>query len=110
MTTNLLGFAEMNNNVVYAQMGSGKTEKNVTAALASIRTTRNGDAINSVLRDYYHQKCESKKKKVALVAVMHKLLNYIFAVLRDEKPFALRSTKDHQSWRHTKETALKLVA
>ena len=81
-----------------------------TAALASIRTTRKGDAINPVLRDYYHQKCENKKKKVALVAVMHKLLNYIFAVLRDEKPFALRSPKDHQSWRHTKETVLKLVA
>lgn len=81
-----------------------------TAALASIRTTRKGDAINTVLRDYYHQKCENKKKKVALVAVMHKLLNYIFAVLRDEKPFALRSPKDHQAWRHTKETVLKLAA
>jgi len=81
-----------------------------TAALASIRTTRSGDAINPILRDYYHQKCENKKKKVALVAVMHKLLNYIFAVLRDEKPFALRSPKDHQTWRHSKETVLKLVA
>mgnify|MGYP003586878939 FL=1 len=81
-----------------------------TAALASIRTTRNGDAINPVLRDYYHQKCENKKKKVALVAVMHKLLNYIFAVLRDEKPFALRSPNDHQTWRHVKETTLKLVS
>lgn len=73
-----------------------------TTALASIRTTRKGDAINPILRDYYHQKCENKKKKVALVAVMYKLLNYIFAVLRDEKPFTLRSFKDHQSWRHTK--------
>ena len=81
-----------------------------TAALASIRTTRKGDAINPILRDYYHKKCENKKKKVALVAVMHKLLNYIFAVLRDEKPFALRSPEDHQTWRHDKESPLKLVA
>jgi transposase len=81
-----------------------------TAALASIRTTRKGDAINPVLRDYYHLKCENKKKKVALVAIMHKLLNYIFAVLRDEKPFVLRSPKDHQTWRHTKETVFKLAA
>lgn len=73
-----------------------------TAALASIRTTRKGDAINPVLRDYYHKKCENKKKKVALVAVMHKLLHYIFAVLRDEKPFEFRSPEDHQTWRQTK--------
>ena len=81
-----------------------------TAALASIRTTRKGDAINPILRDYYHKKCENKKKKVALVAVMHKLLNYIFAVLRDEKSFALRSPEDHQTWRHAKESPLKLAA
>ncbi|WP_068558129.1 IS110 family RNA-guided transposase, partial [Thermotalea metallivorans] len=73
-----------------------------TAALASIRTTRKGDAINPVLRDYYYKKCENKKKKVALVAVMHKLLHYIFAVLRDEKPFVLRCPEDHQSWRNDK--------
>jgi argininosuccinate lyase len=39
MTTELLGFDKMNYNVVYAQMGRGKTEKNVSAALASIAST-----------------------------------------------------------------------
>jgi argininosuccinate lyase len=39
MTTNLLGFESLNYNVVYAQMGRGKTEKNVSAALASIAST-----------------------------------------------------------------------
>ena len=73
-----------------------------TAALSSIRTTRNGDPINPVLRDYYAQKCVNKKKKVALVAVMHKLLHYIFAVLRDEKAFEFRSPQDHQTWRTSK--------
>lgn len=73
-----------------------------TVALSSIRTTRNGDAINPILKDYYAKKCENKKKKVALVAVMHKLLHYIFAVLRDEKPFEFRSPEKHQSWRTTK--------
>lgn len=81
-----------------------------TAALASIRTTRNGDAINPVLRNYYHKKCENKKKKVALVAVMHKLLHYIFAVLRDDKPFELRSPEEHQSWRKTKNSHLIVAA
>lgn len=39
MTTNLLGFDSMNYNVVYAQMGRGKLERNVAFALASIAGT-----------------------------------------------------------------------
>lgn len=39
MTTRLLGFASMNYNVVYAQMGRGKTERNVAFALASVAGT-----------------------------------------------------------------------
>lgn len=39
MTTNLLGFDTMNYNVVYAQMGRGKMERNVAFALASIAGT-----------------------------------------------------------------------
>jgi transposase len=73
-----------------------------TAAMASIRTTRKGEAINPVLRDFYAAKCVNKKKKVALVAVMHKLLHYIFAVLRDNKPYEFRKPENHQSWRTTK--------
>ena len=39
MTTCLLGFDSMNYNVVYAQMGRGKTEKTVANALAGIAAT-----------------------------------------------------------------------
>ena len=39
MTTDLLGFDSMNYNVVYAQMGRGKTERNVGFALATIAGT-----------------------------------------------------------------------
>ena len=39
MTTRLLGFDSMNYNVVYAQMGRGKTEKTVANALAGIAAT-----------------------------------------------------------------------
>lgn len=39
MTTDLLGFASMDYNVVYAQMGRGKTERNVAFSLASIAGT-----------------------------------------------------------------------
>ena len=39
MTTDLLGFDQMNYNVVYAQMGRGKMEKTVSFALSSIAAT-----------------------------------------------------------------------
>ena len=39
MTTELLGFDSMNYNVVYAQMGRGKSERNVAFALASVAGT-----------------------------------------------------------------------
>ena len=64
-------------------------------ALASIRTKRNGEAINPVLHEFYRKKASSKPKMVALGAVMHKVCNYIFAVLRDEKPFKVRKPEVH---------------
>ncbi len=39
MTTDLLGFDDLNYNVVYAQMGRGKTERIVAAALSNIAST-----------------------------------------------------------------------
>jgi argininosuccinate lyase len=39
LTTDLLGFAKMNYNVVYAQMGRGKVEKIVSFALANLAGT-----------------------------------------------------------------------
>jgi argininosuccinate lyase len=39
MTTDLLGFDSMDYNVVYAQMGRGKTERNVAYSMASIAGT-----------------------------------------------------------------------
>ncbi|NFN88812.1 IS110 family transposase, partial [Clostridium sporogenes] len=64
-------------------------------ALASIRTKRTGEANNKILLDYYKNNLHGKKKKVALVAIMHKLINYIFAVLRDQKEYEQRSPKIH---------------
>ena len=39
MTTDLLGFDSLNHNVVYAQMGRGKTERVIAQALSSIAAT-----------------------------------------------------------------------
>ena len=63
--------------------------------LASIRTKRNGEANNKILLDYYKNNLSGKKKKVALVAIMHKLINYVFAVLRNQKEYEHRLPKIH---------------
>lgn len=51
--------------------------------------------VNPVIYDYYTRKCASKKKRVAVGAVMHKICNIIFAMLRDNKPFELITPKEH---------------
>jgi len=66
-----------------------------TIALVGIGLTRKGVANNPVLREYYLKKCQSKHKMVALGAVMHKVCNIIFAVLRDNKPFVLITQEQH---------------
>lgn len=50
---------------------------------------------NPVLYSYYEKKCTTKPPKVALAASMHKLTFIIFAVLRDQKPFEIRSPEQH---------------
>ena len=49
LTTRLLGFDSMNYNVVYAQMGRGKTERNVAFALASVAATLSKLAFDACL-------------------------------------------------------------
>ncbi|WP_160680870.1 IS110 family transposase [Clostridium sp. C8-1-8] len=65
-------------------------------ALASIRKNRSGVPINKVLLDYYQTNLNGKKPKVALVAIMHKIINYIFAVLRNQTTFEQRDPKLHK--------------
>jgi len=49
MTTELLGFDDLNYNVLYAQMGRGKTERVVAAALAGMASTLNKLATDAIL-------------------------------------------------------------
>lgn len=67
-----------------------------TTALANVRSKRNGNKTNPVLYEFYQKKCINKPKKVVLGAVMRKLVNIIFAVMRDEKPFELRTPEEHK--------------
>lgn len=65
-------------------------------AMASIRVKRNQEEANPVLRNYYLDKrAAGKAKKVALGAVMRKLVHYVYAVLRDGKPYELRTPQQH---------------
>lgn len=56
---------------------------------------RSSTPVNPVVYDYYTRKCSSKKKTVAMGAVMHKICNIIFAMLRDNKPFELITPEEH---------------
>lgn len=76
-----------------------------TIALANIRTKRNKEACNPVLLEFYKKKCLNKPKKVALGAVMRKLVCIIFAVLRDRKPYQLRTPEEHAMMLDAKRTA-----
>jgi argininosuccinate lyase len=49
MTTTLLGFEDLNHNVVYAQMGRGKTEKIVASALSNLAATLSKLSMDAVL-------------------------------------------------------------
>ncbi len=64
------------------------------AALVCVRKKCNGEYYNKVLYDYYKSKPD-KVKKVLLGSIMHKLVNYIFSVLRDRTPFEVRNPKIH---------------
>ena len=44
----------------------------------------------------YTLKCQSKKKNVALGAVMHKICNIIYAMLRDNRPYELIAPEEHR--------------
>lgn len=79
------------------------------AALANIKQY-NGKYINPVLAEYYQAKIQSKPKKVALMSVMHKLVNYIFAVLRDKKPFRVITPEEHMEIYAQKTSSAKQVA
>jgi len=79
-----------------SKLGSKLLRRGIfTTALANIRKNHNSKNITPVLYKYYHEKCKNKPKKVALGAVMHKLVNTIFSVLRDRRSFELRNPEEH---------------
>lgn len=83
-------------NVKMSKRGSAVARRAIfTIAVVGIGVTRKGIANHPTLRDYYLHKCQSKVKMVALGAVMHKVCNIIFAVLRDNKNFTVIPNEEH---------------
>lgn len=64
-------------------------------AISNICVRKDKEPTNPYIYEYYKQKCVNKPKKVAIVAVMHKLILYIFAVLRNQMPFIPRNPEEH---------------
>jgi transposase len=91
------GKYKSNNNKI-SKRGSGFARRALYfIALSSIRKKTNGELMNPVLKEFYTNKiAHGKKKKVAIIAVMHKLVNYIFSILRDQKGFELRDPNAHK--------------
>lgn len=71
--------------------------------LNNIGLKRSNESKNPVLRSFYEKKCLSKPKMIALSAVIHKLCNIIFAILRDNKPFEIITPQQHNSYYHLKQ-------
>lgn len=67
-----------------------------TIALASVRKSKTGKPVNSILYKYRKENLIGKKNKVAIGAIMHKIVNYIFAVLRDKRPYEERNPQLHE--------------
>jgi len=82
--------------VKMSKRGSGLARRILyLMAVRSIANNRAGSPTNPVLQAYYLEKCRSKAKNVALGAIMHKLCNIIFAMLRDGKSFEMISPEEH---------------
>lgn len=79
-----------------------------TVAVAAVRRNNKGEAINPVLREYYEKKLTSKAKKAALGAIMRKMSNIIFAVLRDNNEYEIRTPQEQIKNYNKKQ--LKIVA
>lgn len=65
-------------------------------AKSNVYHNRNKEYINPVMRAYFEKKIVDKPYKVVMCAVMRKMVQIIFAVLRNQKAFELRSPEEHQ--------------
>lgn len=81
-----------------SKKGSSLARKMLRMAVQnSVYATKKGLPTNPVLAEFYQTKVKEKPPKVVETAVMRKLTAIIFAVMRDRKPFELRTPEEHIS-------------
>ncbi|NLK73397.1 MAG: IS110 family transposase [Clostridiales bacterium] len=66
-------------------------------ALASVKKHKNGECTNKVIHEYYENKKKNKAKKVALGAVMNKLVRVIYSVLKNQKPYIMITPEEQKT-------------
>lgn len=65
-------------------------------AKSNVYPNRNKEYLNPVMRAYFEKKIAEKPYKVVMCAIMRKMVQVIFAVLRNQKAFELRTPEEHQ--------------
>jgi len=75
-----------------------------TIALANIRTSGT-NSLQPCTDGILQKQMPEQAQESSFGAVMRKLVNYIFAVLRDRKPYELRSPQEHAQMLAAKHTA-----
>ena len=65
-------------------------------AKSNVYPNRNREYLNPVMRAYFEKKIAEKPYKVVMCAIMRKMVQIIFAILRNQKSFELRTPEEHQ--------------
>lgn len=73
-----------------------------TCTHVAIHKGKNHQPGNPILATYYEEKHRAKPANVAMCACVHKMLGYIFSVLRNQKPFELRTPEEHLALMHSR--------
>lgn len=65
-------------------------------AKSNVYPNRNREYLNPVIRAYFEKKIAEKPYKVVMCVIMRNMVQIIFAVLRNQKSFELRTPEEHQ--------------
>lgn len=75
-------------------------------AQTAVHPMKGNAPANPVLAAYYAEKIKTKAPKVVKCTIMRKMVELIFAVLRDKKPFVLRTPQEHVQMLQARNSAL----
>lgn len=65
------------------------------ASCSLIAQCTKGNVIDQILYEYYLEKCKTKTKKQAIVALARKLVKITYAVLKKRQPYIMKTQEQH---------------